>query len=70
MKNNVAIIGNGKIGKVIASLLRSEYFNITIADKEPGEYCVGLDATDESQIEHFLQGKDVVVSAAPYFLNK
>ena len=71
MKNNVAVIGNGKIGKIVASLLKSEYFNVTVADQDTsGGDCVPIDASDEKQIEHFLKGKDVVVSAAPYFLNK
>jgi saccharopine dehydrogenase-like NADP-dependent oxidoreductase len=71
MKNNVAVIGNGKIGKIIASLLKSEYFNVTVADQDTsGSDCIPIDASDEKQIEHFLKGKDVVVSAAPYFLNK
>ncbi len=71
MKNNVAVIGNGKIGKIIASLLKSEYFNVTVADQDiSGGDCIPIDASDEKQIEHFLKGKDVVVSAAPYFLNK
>jgi len=70
MKNNVAIIGNGTIGKVIASLLKSENYNVTIADKEPGKGAILLDATYEKQIEHYLRGKDVVVSATPFFLNR
>ena len=65
MKNNVAIIGNGTIGKVIASLLKSENYNVTIADKDAGKGAILLDATYEKQIEHYLRGKDVVVSATP-----
>ena len=69
MKNNVAVIGNGKIGKIIASLLKSEYFNVTVADpRYTNGDCIPLDASDEKQIEHFLKGKDVVVRHS--FLNK
>ena len=69
MKNNIAIIGNGVIGRTIASLLKSENYNVTIADKEAGNGVILLDATYEKQIEHYLRGKDVVVSATPFFLN-
>ena len=70
MKNNVAVIGNGKIGRVIASLLKSENYNVVIGDAVQSHGVVSLDASDEKQLEHFLKDKDVVCSAAPYFLNK
>lgn len=70
MKNNVAVIGNGKIGRVIASLLRSENYNVVIGDAVQEHGVVSLDASDETQLEHFLKDKDVVCSAAPYYLNK
>ena len=70
MKNNVAVIGNGKIGRVIASLLRSENYNVVIGDSIASNGVVSLDATDEKQLEHFLTNKDAVCSAAPYYLNK
>jgi len=70
MKNRIAVIGNGKIGKVIASLLRSEYYNVVIGDAVQENGVVSLDATNETQLEHFLKDKHVVCSAAPYYLNK
>ena len=70
MKNKIAVIGNGKIGRVIASLLKSEYYDVVIGDAVQEHGVVSLDATDEKKLEHFLQGKDVVCSAAPYYLNK
>ena len=70
MKNKIAVIGNGKIGRVIASLLKSEYYDVVIGDAVQENGVVSLDATDEKKLEHFLQGKDVVCSAAPYYLNK
>ena len=67
---NIGVIGNGKIGKAVASLLRAEHFSITVADAVGGPDCVQLDATDEKQVEHFLSDKDGVVCAGPYHITK
>jgi saccharopine dehydrogenase-like NADP-dependent oxidoreductase len=67
---DVGIIGNGKIGKAVASLLRAENFTITVADVEPGVDCVHIDGTNEKQVEHFISDKDAIISTGPYFINK
>ena len=67
---DIGIIGNGKIGKAVASLLRAENFSITVADAIGGPDCVQLDATDEKQVEHFLSDKHGVVCAGPYHITK
>ncbi len=67
---DVGIIGNGKIGKAVASLLRAENFTITVADSNPGVDCVQIDGTDEKQVEHFASNKDAIISTGPYFINK
>ena len=67
MKNNVAVIGNGKIGRVIARLLKTENYNVVIGDAVQSLGVVSLDASDEKQLEHFLKDKDVVCSWSLFF---
>ena len=67
---SIGIIGNGKIGRSVASLLRSENFNVVIADTYNDSETVMVDATDKSQVNKFAQGKDAIVSCGPYHVNK
>ena len=65
---SVGIIGVGKVGKTIAYYLEQEGFQVSLADKNPGyEY---LDAADTKQLVKFVAKNDMIVSAAPYYLNK
>ena len=49
----IGIIGNGKIGRSVASLLRAEQFTVIVADSIEPDDCVQIDATDEKQLEQF-----------------
>ena len=67
---DIGVIGNGKIGRAVASLLRSENFSVTVADAVAHPDCVQLDATDEKQVEHFVSDKDAIICAGPYHITK
>ena len=76
MMKNIAVLGLGKVGTLVATLL-SERFEVTGFDKNPPHYdykhpfnTETLDLSDTSKIETTLKGFDMVVSALPYFLNK
>jgi saccharopine dehydrogenase-like NADP-dependent oxidoreductase len=66
----IGIIGNGKIGRAVASLLRAENFTVVIADSVQQNDCVSLDATDKKQLMNFARDKEALVSCGPYFVNK
>ena len=76
----IGIIGAGKVGGTIATLLESCRFckSVALADARPNIDLKGLkkarfvplDVKKTAQLSAFVQGVDVVVSAAPYFLNK
>lgn len=77
---NVAIIGSGKIGNAIARLLHfSGAYDISVADVDrraleliADELPVtiqSLDVTDHGALVEFLEGKQAVLSACPYFVN-
>ena len=82
--NNVIILGAGKIGTMIATLLQNggptgPSYNLTIADQSQSalkrlpaalrQKCVTVDVDDRAALAHLLQGHDVVINALPYFLN-
>ena len=67
---SIGVIGNGKIGKSVASLLRSEQFKVVVADTYSGVDTVKVDATDETQVNRFAQDKDAIISCGPYNVNK
>ena len=76
MMKNIAVLGLGKVGTLVATLL-CERFKVTGFDKQPPHYdykhpfnTETLDLSDYSKIETALKGFDTVVSALPYFLNK
>ena len=52
---SIGIIGNGKIGRSVASLLRSENFNVVIADTYNDSETVMVDATDEKQVNIYTR---------------
>lgn len=66
----VGIIGNGKIGRSVASLLRAEQFTVVVADSIDTGDCVKIDATDKKQLTNFARDKDALISCGPYFVNK
>lgn len=65
----IGIIGNGKIGRAVASLLRSENFKVVVADSVEGPDVIQLDGTNPQQVEKFIRDKDGIVSCGPYFIN-
>jgi saccharopine dehydrogenase-like NADP-dependent oxidoreductase len=76
----IGIIGAGKVGGTIATLLESCRFctGVALADTRSNIDLTGLrksrfiplDVKKPAQLGDFVKGVDVVVSAAPYFLNK
>ena len=78
MNWNICVIGAGKIGQMIATLLKgSPNYRVTVADhdlKALGEISrLGvstkqIDAKDEAGMTAALTGFDAIVSAAPFFL--
>ncbi|GAA6210121.1 saccharopine dehydrogenase NADP-binding domain-containing protein [Cognatishimia sp. WU-CL00825] len=78
MQWNICIIGAGKIGQMIASLLRqSPNYSVTIADHDLGALgkmrakglaTAQIDADDKTALTKTLTGFNAVISAAPFFL--
>jgi len=76
----IGIIGAGKVGSTIATLLESCKFckSVTLADSRtnidlkglPKSKLARVDVTKTSELEKFAKSVDTIVSAAPYFLNK
>jgi saccharopine dehydrogenase-like NADP-dependent oxidoreductase len=76
----IGIVGAGKVGATIATLLESCRFcrGVVLADARANVDLAGLkksrftqvDVKQPAQLAAFLDGRDAVVSAAPYFLNK
>ncbi|HVZ63136.1 MAG TPA: saccharopine dehydrogenase NADP-binding domain-containing protein [Lacunisphaera sp.] len=76
----IGIIGAGKVGGTIATLLESCSFckTVALADSRPAADLSGLrkarfvrvDVKKPAQLAGFVRGSDVIVSAAPYFLNR
>ena len=75
---NVTVIGAGKIGQMIATLLQgSKNYNVTVADRDlaglarlqkAGIQVEQVDVTDAAALTEHLKGSDAVISAAPFFL--
>lgn len=78
MRWNVCVVGAGKIGQMIASLLKSSpNYSVTVADHDLaalsslnrlGVATKQIDAQDEAGLARGLDGFNAVISAAPYFL--
>ncbi|NRG19288.1 saccharopine dehydrogenase NADP-binding domain-containing protein [Rhizobiales bacterium] len=76
----VLIVGAGKIGRMIASLLTATGdYEVTIADRDalalaaatrPGITTITVDVSNEDALVKVLQGKKAVLSAAPFFLTE
>lgn len=73
MIKKIAVLGLGKVGSLVATLLSSK-FDVTGMDKQlsdenfPFEAVVG-DVSNEQEMKKFLTDKDAVVTCLPYFLN-
>ncbi len=73
MIKKIGVLGLGKVGSLVATLLGSKY-EVTGMDQQqyedefPFEVIQG-DVANAKTIGDFLQGKDAVVSCLPYFLN-
>ncbi|SDX67645.1 Saccharopine dehydrogenase, NADP-dependent [Ruegeria halocynthiae] len=78
MSWNICVVGAGKIGQMIAALLKtSAHYSVTVADhdlaalsafKKRGISTRQIDARDSEDLERGLAGFDAVISAAPFFL--
>lgn len=78
MQWSICVIGAGKIGQMIATLLKtSNNYTVTLADhdlaalaavKKMGVATKQIDASDAAALTASLQGFDAVISAAPFFL--
>lgn len=76
----IGIVGAGKVGATIATLLESCKFctGVVLADARANIDLKGLkksrfkqvDVKNAAQLAGFVRGVDAIVSAAPYFLNK
>ncbi|MXN65597.1 NAD(P)H-binding protein [Stappia sp. GBMRC 2046] len=76
----VLIVGAGKIGRMIASLLTGAGdYEVTIADRDalalaavtrPGVKTATVDVSNENALVDALQDKKAVLSAAPFFLTE
>lgn len=76
----IGIIGAGKVGATIATLLESCKFcrSVTLADARADIDLKGLrkakltqvDVNKRAQLDKFVRSVDTIVSAAPYFLNQ
>ncbi len=78
MSWNICVIGAGKIGQMIATLLKSSSnYSVTVADRDLSALSVlnrqgiatrQIDVSDAAQLAKALTGFDAVISAAPFFL--
>ncbi len=73
MIKKIAVLGLGKVGSLVATLLSSKYEvegmdQFDVKDKLPFEVLKG-DVSNDKNIRDFLKDKDAIVSCLPYFLN-
>ncbi|MDC0739489.1 saccharopine dehydrogenase NADP-binding domain-containing protein [Cognatishimia sp. SS12] len=78
MQWHICVIGAGKIGQMIAALLKqAPNYQVTVADhdlaalataRDMGVATQQIDATDIAGLTRSLQGFHAVISAAPFFL--
>jgi saccharopine dehydrogenase-like NADP-dependent oxidoreductase len=69
----IAVIGLGKVGSLVASMLHYDGVEITGFDQNingdfPFETKI-VDVTQEKELEEAIKGYDAIVSCLPYFLN-
>lgn len=73
MIKKIAVLGLGKVGSLVATLLSSKFEvegmdRFDIEEKLPFKTLKG-DVSDDKNIRDFLKDKEAVVSCLPYFLN-
>ncbi|MEO8774180.1 MAG: saccharopine dehydrogenase C-terminal domain-containing protein [Gelidibacter sp.] len=73
MIKKIAVLGLGKVGSLVATLLSSKFEvhgmdQFEVKEEFPFTMTTG-DVSDEKSIRDFLKDKDAVVSCLPYFLN-
>ncbi|MCB2081318.1 MAG: saccharopine dehydrogenase NADP-binding domain-containing protein, partial [Rickettsiales bacterium] len=70
---NIAVIGLGKVGSLVATLLHENGLNVTGLDRTPVKKHAftskKLDITSSKALTSALKGQDAVVSCLPYHLN-
>ncbi len=73
MINKVGVLGLGKVGSLVATLLSSKYIVEGMDQAEPDEKfpfkIIKGDVSKDETIREFLNNKQAVVSCLPYFLN-
>lgn len=73
MIKNITVLGLGKVGCLVATLLSTKYEVEGVDQKEPsGRYRFIFkkgNVSDESTLRKLFKGKDAVVSCLPFFLN-
>jgi len=76
---NIAVLGAGQIGTVIARMLAEQGHRVTLADASASQLAHAIvrnvvtevvDASDLDALRRLLSRCDIVVSALPYFLNR
>jgi hypothetical protein len=73
MFKNVAVLGLGKVGTLVATLLHETKFNVTGFDNKKQKLkfkTIAGNVADKKFLEKNLKGFDAVVSCLPYSLNK
>lgn len=73
--NKILIIGAGKIGSVVFSLLNSAGYSVKIADSNAASLWftnqgIVVDATDINALTNLIKDFTVVISAGPFSINK
>lgn len=78
MSWNICVVGAGKIGQMIAALLKSSTnYSVTVADRDLSALSVlnrqgistnQIDVANPADLASALRGFDAVISAAPFFL--
>jgi saccharopine dehydrogenase-like NADP-dependent oxidoreductase len=70
---NIAVIGLGKVGSLVATLLNESFTVIGIDQAEPPKglsfKSIKADINDTATLENVLAKNDAVVSCLPYYLN-
>ena len=73
MINSVRVIGLGKVGELVATLLCDAGFSVTAYDARPRDglpfETAVMDVRDETALRAALRGADAVISAMPFHLN-
>lgn len=73
MINKIVVLGLGKVGSLVATLLSSKYKVVGVDRYEPEEKLpfdvIKIDVSDAKSMRNILKDKDAVVSCLPYFLN-